>query len=293
MNPGIQASPAPVIGVPQSTVGPRRSVRRIDAATATAAGFLVLITVAAAAAPVLGLPDPDRIQLANSMVSPLTDGHILGTDQLGRDVLSRLVWGARPALLEGVLPVLLATLIGVLIGGLAGFLGGVSEGVAMRTTDALLAIPPVMMGIAVGATLGPGLRNVVIAMMIVLVPPITRVARGAVLEVRSQAYVSAARSVGVREHLVFLRHVLPNALPGVLVYSFSLVGIMIVFAAGLSFIGLGVQPPTADWGRMVNESRLVLTTAPWVATAPGFAIFLVGLSFGLVGEAVDKRVRQR
>lgn len=245
------------------------------------------------AAPILHLADPNATDLSATLVRPMTDGHLLGTDQLGRDVFSRLVWGSRYAVLEGLLPVLVATVLGALLGGIAGFVGGLGETVAMRGTEVLLAIPPVMMGIAVGATLGPGLRNVVIAMSIVLVPPVTRVARGATLALRTESYVAAARSLGVKERWIFLRHVLPNAAPPVIAYTFSLVGIMIVFAAGLSFIGLGVQPPAPDWGRMVNEGRLVLPIAPWVSTAPGLAIFLVGLSFGVVGDALDRRLKHR
>jgi peptide/nickel transport system permease protein len=149
------------------------------------------------------------------------------------------------------------------------------------------------MGIAVAATLGAGLGNVVIAMTVVLVPPLTRVARGAVLSVRGLAYVGAARSVGVRETTIFLRHVLPNAASPILAYASSLIGIMIVFACGLSFIGVGVQPPNPDWGQMVNQGRLLLENAPWVAAVPGFAILIVGLGFGRVGEWIDDEVGRR
>jgi peptide/nickel transport system permease protein len=163
----------------------------------------------------------------------------------------------------------------------------------MRGVDILLALPPVMMAIAVAATLGPGVRNVVLAMTIVLVAPMTRVARGAVLSVKNEVYVTAARSLGVSERRIFVRHVLPNAASPIIAYAFSLVGIMIVFAAGLSFLGLGVQPPTADWGRMVNEGRVLLSTDPWLSTLPGLAIFFVGLGFGLVGEWLDDLVGGR
>jgi peptide/nickel transport system permease protein len=260
-----------------------------------AVGFvLVTITVLAAVfVPLAGLPSPTATGVTAELRDPFTAGHLLGSDQLGRDTLSRLVWGTRPALIEGVLPVVIAALIGSLIGGIAGFLGGHLESVTMRGVDILLALPPVMMGIAVAATLGPGVRNVVIAMTIVLVAPMTRVARGAVLSVKNQVFVNAARSLGVPERQIFLRHVLPNAASPIIAYAFSLVGIMIVFASGLSFLGLGVQPPTADWGRMVNEGRLLLSTAPWLSTLPGLAIFLVGLGFGLVGEWLDDVVGRR
>ncbi len=258
-------------------------------------GFVIvaLTLLAAIFVPLLGLASPTATDVSAELQSPLSSGHLLGTDQLGRDTLSRLVWGTRPALIEGVLPVVIAVLLGSLIGGIAGFLGGPTESVTMRGVDILLALPPVMMAIAVAATLGPGVRNVVIAMTIVLVAPMTRVARGAVLSVKSEVYVTAARSLGVTERRIFLRHVLPNAASPIIAYAFSLVGIMIVFASGLSFLGLGVQPPTADWGRMVNEGRLLLSTQPWLSTLPGLAIFLVGLGFGLVGEWLDDVVGRR
>ncbi len=258
-------------------------------------GFVIvaLTLLAAIFVPLAGLASPTSTDISAELQGPLSSGHLLGTDQLGRDTLSRLVWGTRPALIEGVLPVVIAALLGSLIGGIAGFLGGPAESVTMRGVDILLALPPVMMAIAVAATLGPGVRNVVIAMTIVLVAPMTRVARGAVLSVKNEVFVTAARSLGVSERKIFLRHVLPNAASPIIAYAFSLVGIMIVFASGLSFLGLGVQPPTADWGRMVNEGRLLLSTQPWLSTLPGLAIFLVGLGFGLVGEWLDDVVGRR
>lgn len=258
-------------------------------------GF-VLVAVAVFSAlfvPLLGVSSPTATNVSGELLDPLSAGHLLGTDQLGRDTLSRLVWATRPALIEGVLPVVVAALIGSVIGGIAGFLGGHTESFTMRGVDILLALPPVMIGIAVAATLGPGLRNVVIAMTIVLVAPMTRVARGAVMSVKNEVFVHAARSLGVAEWRIFLRHVLPNAASPIIAYAFSLVGIMIVFASGLSFLGLGVQPPTADWGRMVNEGRLLLSSDPWLSTLPGLAIFLVGLGFGLVGDWLDDVVGRR
>ena len=186
-----------------------------------------------------------------------------------------------------------AMIVGSVVGGISGFLGGATESVTMRIVDVFVAIPPVMLGIAIAATLGSGVRNVVIAMSILLIAPMTRVARGAVLAVKNEMYVTAARSVGVTERRILYYHVLPNAASSIIAYAFSLVGIMIVFAAGLSFIGLGVQPPTPDWGGMVNEGRALLSTAPWVATLPGLAIFIVGLGFGLLGEWVDELVGAR
>ena len=281
---------------PRSIVGwtrPRARGSLPDKGALVGLVLVALTLLAAIFVPVAGLASPTSTDVSAELQGPLSSGHLLGTDQLGRDTLSRLIWGARPALIEGVLPVVIAALLGSLIGGIAGFLGGPAESVTMRGVDILLALPPVMMAIAVAATLGPGVRNVVIAMTIVLVAPMTRVARGAVLSVKNEVFVTAARSLGVSERKIFLRHVLPNAASPIIAYAFSLVGIMIVFASGLSFLGLGVQPPTADWGRMVNEGRLLLSTQPWLSTLPGLAIFLVGLGFGLVGEWLDDVVGRR
>jgi peptide/nickel transport system permease protein len=263
-----------------------RRWRRHKGATVSL-GVVLLACLLAIFAPVLPISQPTAIRLGQPLLSPLSHGHLLGTDDLGRDELSQLIWGTRPALLEGVLPVVLASVIGTIIGSVAGFVGGLVDSVAMRFIDIFLAIPAVMMGIAVAATLGSGLRNVVIAMTLVLVPPLTRVARGAVVEVRNELYVRAARSLGARDWTLLVRHVLPNAASPILAYAFTLVGLMIVFASGLSFIGLGVQPPSPDWGAMVNGGRLYLATAPWLAIAPGAAILVVGLAFGQVGVWVD------
>lgn len=272
----------------------RGILRRMRTSKSAIVGVAIVLGVLLAAllAPVLGLPDPTHTNLSEQQLGLFSPGHLLGTDQLGRDTLSRLVWGARPALVAGVLPVLIAGVLGTLLGGVVGFAGGWVESASMRTVDVFLAIPPVMMAIAVAATLGSGIWNVVIAMSLVLVAPITRVARGAVMTVKNETYVTAARSLGVTERKLFMRHVLPNAASPIIAYAFSLVGIMIVFASGLSFIGLGVQPPTADWGRMVNDGRLLLATDPLLATLPGMAIVVVGLGFGLVGEWIDKTVRR-
>jgi peptide/nickel transport system permease protein len=260
---------------------------------AVALGVVLLACFLAIFAPLLPISNATAISLSHPMLPPLSHGHLLGTDDLGRDELSRLIWGIRPALLEGVLPVVFATAIGTTIGGVAGFVGGLVDSAAMRLIDVFLAIPAVMMGIAVAATLGSGLRNVVIAMTLVLVPPLTRVARGAVVEIRNKPYVRAARSLGARDRTLLLRHVLPNAASPILAYAFTLIGLMIVFAAGLSFIGLGVQPPSPDWGAMVNGGRLYLATAPWLAIAPGAAIFVVGLAFGQVGVWADDALGAR
>ena len=303
MKPVAQLEPTP--DGPTSTIGDRvallpglASLRPLKAIPSSkggiAGGVIVAVAVLAAlTAPVLGWQNPAKTNLLQQNLGLFSPGHFLGTDELGRDMLSRLVWGARPALLEGVVPVAVSTIVGSVLGGISGFVGGATETITMRIVDVFVAIPPVMLGIAVAASLGSGVRNVVIAMSILLIAPMTRVARGAVLTVKNELYVTAARSAGVTEWRILYYHVLPNAASSIIAYAFSLVGIMIVFAAGLSFIGLGVQPPTPDWGTMINEGQALLSTAPWVATLPGLAIFVVGLGFGLLGEWVDEVVSAR
>ncbi|MCY4368949.1 MAG: ABC transporter permease [bacterium] len=255
---------------------------------------LVLVALAfALAAPALAPYDPNQGDLVIAFQPPGTPDHILGTDELGRDLWSRLIWGARPALIQGVLPVLVATLVGYILGIISGFGGAVGDTITMRVVDIFIAIPPVLMGIAVAAALGPGLRNLVIAMTAVLIAPIARVSRGTVQSLKERDYVRAARSLGAPRWFILLRHIVPNALGPTLAYAFPLVGIMVVFGAGLSFVGLGVQPPTADWGRMVNEGRVILATAPHVSTLPGLAIFIVGLGFILVGDWVQRLLARR
>ena len=255
---------------------------------------LVLVALAfALAAPALAPYDPNQGDLVIAFQPPGTPDHILGTDELGRDLWSRLIWGARPALIQGVLPVLVATLVGYILGIISGFGGAVGDTFTMRVVDIFIAIPPVLMGIAVAAALGPGLRNLVIAMTAVLIAPIARVSRGTVQSLKERDYVRAARSLGAPRWFILLRHIVPNALGPTLAYAFPLVGIMVVFGAGLSFVGLGVQPPTADWGRMVNEGRVILATAPHVSTLPGLAIFIVGLGFILVGDWVQRLLARR
>jgi peptide/nickel transport system permease protein len=270
-----------------SRVGGRLALRPTDILGMA----LVLVTLSfVIAAPVLAPFDPNQSDLSAIFNPPGSAGHFLGTDQLGRDVWSRVIWAARPGLLEGVLPVAVATIVGYFLGIISGFGGRATDTITMRLVDVMLAIPPVLMAIVVAATLGPGLRNLVIAMTVVLVAPIARVARGTVLSIKERDYIRSARSLGASERFILFRHIMPNAIGPTLAYSFPLVGIMIVFGAGLSFVGLGVQPPTADWGRMVHEGRIILGTSPHVSTFPGLAIFLVGLGFILVGDWVKRLI---
>ncbi len=259
---------------------------RADVPALVSLVFLVLVIVACVAAPVVAPYDPLAIKPAERLASPGSLAHPLGTDSQGRDILSRLIWGGRATLLAAILPVVIAAVAGGALGLAAGYHGRLVRMVTMRTLDVFFAFPAVLLAIAIAAVLGPGVRNLVIALTIVLIPAVARVAEGAAAAVRSRPYVEAARASGAPDREVIVFHVLPNAAVPVLVYCFSLIGPVIVFAAGLSFLGLGVQPPYPEWGSMLNALRDSLWIAPATSMIPGVPILLTALAFDLVGNAV-------
>jgi peptide/nickel transport system permease protein len=262
-----------------------RTARRNRLAVVAALG-LVAALVLAALAPWLPLLDPDTVDTVRRLQPPLTPGHLLGTDEFGRDLLARLVWGARVSLLAGVGTAVAAMVIGVGLGVLGGFYSGWIETVVMRLTDILMAFPYVLLAIALVAGLGPGLRNAMIAIAIVGFPFYTRLVRGVVLSLREREFVEAARALGAGDAVILGRHVLPHLVSPVIV-AFSLdVGAKILITAGLSFLGLGTQPPTADWGSMLATGRQFVILSPHVALLPGLAIFLIVLALNVVGDAL-------
>lgn len=266
------------------TSAARRLMRRKSAALGL--GLVVAFVLLALAVPLLPLPEPNHVDTANRLKPPLTPGHLLGTDEFGRDIVSRLAWGSRPSLAAGVASALLAMGIGVPVGLLAGYLGGTIDHALMRAIDILMAFPYILLAIALVAAFGPGIRNATIALSIVGVPLYARLTRGAVLSIRVREYVDAARVLGMGETRIMWRHVLPNAIPPVIVATTLDVGFRIVATAGLSFLGLGVQPPTADWGSMLASGRNFVGLASHVATLPGIAILLVALGFNLFGDGL-------
>jgi ABC-type dipeptide/oligopeptide/nickel transport system permease subunit len=288
---GADAAPAPLASPridSRASKGHGAAARILRRNTLASLALLVLVAVILAAllAPHLPLPDPDAVDTANRLRAPLTAGHALGTDEFGRDLLSRLIWGARISLLAGVATAALAMAIGLLVGVPGGYYGGWVENVLGRVTDIMMAFPYVLLAIAIVAGLGPGLRNAMLAIGIVGYPLYARLARGVVLSVREREFVEAARALGARDGVVLVRHVLPHLVAPVTV-TFSLdVGAKILATAGLSFLGLGTQPPTADWGSMLATGRQFVILSPHVVLLPGLAIFVVVLALNLVGDAL-------
>lgn len=211
---------------------------------------------------------------------------VLGTDRLGRDVLSRLMYGSRPALIAPLIVVLLAVAIGAPLGALAGLLGGWVDEVVMRICDLFLAFPSLLLAMAIVALQGPSLTNAVVALAVSWWPWYTRLVRGVALSLRHQAFVEAARALGAGSPKILLRHILPNSITPILVQASLDIGTVILATTGLAFIGLGSQPPAADWGLMIEDGRALLRSAWWTSTFPGIAIFVSVLSFNLVGDAL-------
>jgi peptide/nickel transport system permease protein len=246
-------------------------------------------------APLLPLADPNRTQPSRRLAPPLTAGYPLGSDHLGRDLLSRVIWGARVSLAVGVLATLLAMAAGTAVGLITGFYGGVTDNIVMRGIDLIMAFPYILLAMLLVAALGPGLVNAMIAVALVNVSFYARGVRSAVLLLREQDFVEAARAVGSTEARILRRHVLPGIAGSILVFVSMNIGVMITESAGLSFIGLGAQPPTADWGTMLADGRQFITVAAHVAAIPGLAIFVLVLGCNLVGDglrdALDPRLR--
>ena len=258
-----------------------------------AAGLAVILSFAllAVAAPWLapypgqGLGDPNVI----SKLKPPSPEFWLGTDHLGRDVLSRVIYGARVSMSAGLLIVAVSLLVGLPVGLLAGYFGGWVDEALMRVTDVFLAFPALLLAVLMAAALGPGLLNSILAVSVTWWPWYARMARAEVLVLRGQPYVEAARLMGVSHSRILVRHILPGAARPLLVQAALDFGPALLTASALSFLGLGVLPPTADWGKMVDEGRKFFPDRWWVSTAPGIAIFLLALAFSVLGDALRGR----
>jgi peptide/nickel transport system permease protein len=255
---------------------------------------LVVLALAAALAPLLPLPDPIQIDPTHALYSPGTP-YLFGSDQYGRDVLSRVVYGGRISLVVGPIAVGIALVPGVLVGLLAGYYGRWVDVVLMRVIDVMLAFPGILLALGIVAVLGPSLTSLMIAVGVSSIPTYARLTRASVLSAREHLYVDAARVVGASDASILVRHILPNVVAPVIIVGTLGVGAAILVAATLSFLGLGSQPPTAEWGRMLSEGRQYLREQWWIATFPGLSIMLTVLALNLLGDglrdALDPRLR--
>jgi peptide/nickel transport system permease protein len=277
------------------TRGRLAAARELPGEVLAGGALVVAVLLVAILAPVLAPQAPNAGSISERLWDIGTAGHPLGTDGQGRDILSRLMWGARPTLVAGILPVVIAGLAGTALGLLAGLGRPWVRSVVMRTLDVVYAFPAILLAIAIGAALGPGVKNAIVSLSIVLVAPIARVAESEVLRLRSADFMEAARVSGASWPVIAVRQVLPNIAPPLIVYCTSLIGLSIVYAGGLSFLGLGVVPPDADWGSMLNDLRQNLYDRPLLSLIPAAAIFFASVGFNVLGDGLGKllAVRER
>jgi len=266
-----------------------RFLRRLVKHKLALAGLLILLTAMGLSllAPLIAPYDPLQAFDGLRLAPPGTPGHLLGLDNQGRDMLSRIIWGGRSILIASILPVIFAALLSLALGLLAGFRAGAFSELIMRTMDILFAFPMVLLAIGLSAVLGSGYSTVIITLICSVVPYLTRVVYRDTRTEIAKDYVEALRAQGASNGDILFREILPNVATPLLVYTTSLLGGMVVFLAGLSFLGLGIQPPQADWGRMVGEgAQMMILGAPHIATAPAVAIVLLSLSFNWLGDGL-------
>lgn len=267
--------------------GSSRAWKKLKRNRSALFGFVLVAFFVAIAvlAPILPIADPAATSWS-PIRKPPSELYWLGSDEIGRDLLSRMIWGARASLLAGVVSVLLAVAVGVPFGLLAGYFGGWTDQIISRITDALLATPFLILAIALAAFLGPSLTNAMIAIGLSATPIFIRLTRGQVLSVKTEDYVEGARAIGLSDMAIMWRYILPNVFAPVLVQATLTVATAIIAEASLSFLGLGQQPPDPSWGSMLNVAKNFMTQAPWMAWWPGAAIFLVVLGFNLLGDGL-------
>jgi len=280
---GAEAAPVQKARGYWATVG-RRIVR--DKVSMACAAVLLLVLLAALFAPFLGLADPYQGSMIRRLKPIGTPGHLLGTDELGRDMLARLVYGGRLSLLIGILPVALAFGIGTTLGVVAGYFGGKVNTAIMRTVDVFYAFPSVLLAIAISGVLGAGIVNSIVSLTIVFVPQITRVAESVTTSVRALDFVDAARASGANALTIMRVHMLGNVLGPIFVYATGLISVCMILASGLSFLGLGTKPPEPEWGLMLNTLRTAIYVNPGVAALPGVMIFVVSICFNMLSDGL-------
>jgi peptide/nickel transport system permease protein len=279
----LQAAPAMNARGYWATVG-RRLLR--DKVSMACALILLAIFLSAAVAPWLGLADPYQGSMIRRLRHIGTAGYLLGTDELGRDMLARLIYGGRLSLMVGISPVIFAFCIGTSLGLVAGYAGGWLNTAIMRTVDVFYAFPSVLLAIAISGALGAGITNSIVSLTIVFVPQITRVAESVTTGVRNRDFVEAARASGANALTIMRVHILGNVLGPIFVYATSLISVSMILAAGLSFLGLGTKPPEPEWGLMLNTLRTAIYVNPWVAALPGAMIFAVSIGFNLLSDGL-------
>jgi peptide/nickel transport system permease protein len=247
---------------------------------------LVGIVMVAVLAPLLAPADPYKTSMLKRLLPVGTKGFLLGTDELGRDMISRLIYGARLTLIMGIIPVIIALIIGATLGMIAGYAGGRTNMLIMRITDIFYAFPSVLLAIAISGALGGGILNAMISLTIVFTAPLTRVAESVTTQVRSYDFVDAARATGADPFTIIRVHILGNVLSPIFVYATSLISVSMILASGLSFLGLGAKPPSPEWGLMLNTLRTAIYSNPLVAVLPGFMIFTVSICFNLMSDGL-------
>jgi peptide/nickel transport system permease protein len=256
--------------------------------------FMVIFFVLAIFAPFIAPYPPNDPDLSAALQGP-SQAHLLGTDALGRDTLSRVIFGTRTSLIIGFAVTGFASVVGILLGMLAGYYGGVVNAIIMRIVDAFMSFPMILLALTIAALLGNGMRNVIFALGVAMMPGFARLMCGQVLSVKENDYVTAGHSIGASNWRIMLRHVFPNSIPPVIVLITMLLGGVVLAEAGLSFLGIGITPPTPSWGGMVNDGRQYLLTLPILSFAPGIAIMLLVFAFNMIGDglrdALDPRLR--
>jgi peptide/nickel transport system permease protein len=283
---------APEVLDSAGSVTPRSYYREVgerlvrDPVALCSVGVLVLIVGSAVLAPWLTSLDPLEGNILDRLLPIGSEGHVLGTDEQGRDILARLLFGGSLSLLAGIVPVLIATVIGTAIGAAAAFFGGLIESVLMRIMDVSYAFPALLLAIGIAAALGAGVTSSIVAITIVLIPPVSRVALSATRQVVVQEYVEAARLAGASARQIIQYQLVPNIASPIFVYSSGLVGLSLISAAGLSFLGLGEAPPAPEWGAMLNNMRGSVYVAPIVVTLPGLLIFVTSVAFNVLSDSL-------
>lgn len=264
-----------------------------DPVAIAAALLLLLIVLAAVLAPLLAPADPYKASMIKRLLPLGSEGHWLGTDELGRDMLTRLMFGGRLSLVMGIVPVFAAFVIGTTVGLFAGYVGGRTNMLIMRTLDIFYAFPSVLLAVAIAGALGPGLSNSLLALTLVFVPQVVRVAESVTTQVRSLDYVEASRMSGASAFTIIRLQILGNVLGPIFVYATGLLSVSMILASGLSFLGLGVKPPEPEWGLMLNTLRSAIYVNPWIAALPGAMIFVTSIAFNVVADSVRSAMELR